>query len=89
MNYIGTFVPIFGILKTIMRYKRSDFRPISWDEYGDVLEVLRKKIQVYLKKEGIQIDTIVPVKPGFTLFPWENIAEELAVMNEPEYFYAA
>ena len=47
-----------------MKYTKADFRPISWNGYGAVLEVLQKKIQAYIKKEGITIDTIVPIMRG-------------------------
>lgn len=47
-----------------MKYKKSDFRDISWEAYGDVLEVLHKKIKAYVKKEGLVIDMVVPILRG-------------------------
>jgi len=46
------------------KYKKSDFKKISWEEYGDVLEVLYKKVDRYLRTNKVKIDAIVPILRG-------------------------
>lgn len=45
----------------LAKYKRSDFKKLSWEEYGKTLEILYKKISKYVKKEKIKIDAVVPI----------------------------
>lgn len=63
-----------------MKYKKSDFRSISWEEYGDVLEVLCKKVRAYIKKENIEIDMVVPILRGGA-FPGTFLSYKLNLLR--------
>lgn len=45
-------------------YKKSDFSRISWDEYGEVLAGLHKKIAKFLKQNKLEIDAVIPIMRG-------------------------
>lgn len=46
------------------QYTASDFRKISWDEYGKNLHTLYANIQEYCLKNNTNIDAIVPILRG-------------------------
>lgn len=46
------------------KYEKSDFKNISWEEYGKTLEVLYDKIHDYLGKNRLKIDAVVPILRG-------------------------
>lgn len=43
------------------KYYKSDFKKVSWQEYGQVLDSLLPRLNRYLKKNKIRIDAIVPI----------------------------
>jgi hypoxanthine phosphoribosyltransferase len=45
-------------------YTMADVNPLSWTEFGAVLENLINKIETYRKEKGINFDVIVPVLRG-------------------------
>lgn len=61
------------------KYKKSDFKRVSWEEYAKTLEILGKKVGDYLKKENIKIDAIVPIMRGGA-FPGTYLAYRLAIL---------
>ena len=46
------------------KYKKSDFKKLSWDQYGKELEVLYAKIKTYTEKKKMKIDAVVPILRG-------------------------
>ena len=42
-------------------YKRSEFRRVSWGEYGKVLESVVKDVKAFLKKKRTHVDGIIPI----------------------------
>lgn len=46
------------------KFSPSDLSRLSWDEYGQELEVLYSKINQYLQQENLTIDAIVPILRG-------------------------
>ena len=48
----------------LAKYKKSDFKKVSWKEYNKTLEILLKKLQRYIKKHKIKIDAVVPILRG-------------------------
>lgn len=63
-----------------IKYKKSDFKKISWEEYGVVLEALYKKVNIYLKKNQIKIDAIVPILRGGA-FPGAFFSYKLHILR--------
>jgi len=45
----------------LKKYKKSDFKKLSWGEYSKTLEILYKKLSKYIKKKGGKIDVVVPI----------------------------
>ena len=48
----------------LAKYKESDFKKVSWEEYGKTLEILFQKVNKYIKKNNIKIDAVVPILRG-------------------------
>lgn len=48
----------------LKKYKKSDFKKLSWEEYGKTLEILYKKLSEYIEKKGAKIDAVVPILRG-------------------------
>lgn len=48
----------------LAKYKKSDFKQLSWEEYGKTLEILYRKLNKYVKEGGIKIDAVVPILRG-------------------------
>lgn len=48
----------------LAKYKKSDFKRVSWEEYGKTLEILFRKVNRYIKKNNIKIDAVVPILRG-------------------------
>lgn len=48
----------------LSKYKRSDFKKVSWNEYGRTLDALYKKLIKYTNKNNIKIDAVVPILRG-------------------------
>lgn len=57
----------------LAKYKKSDFKKVSWDEYGKTLDKLYKKVEKYFKANKIKIDAVVPILRG-GLFPGAYLA---------------
>ncbi|MFH1671746.1 MAG: phosphoribosyltransferase [Candidatus Portnoybacteria bacterium] len=45
-------------------YTKNNFRRVSWQEYGKIMEKILKEVQAYIKKNKIQIDAVVPIQRG-------------------------
>ena len=48
----------------LTKYKKGDFKSISWEEYGKTLEKLYKKVDSYVKNKRLRIDAVVPILRG-------------------------
>ena len=46
------------------KYKKSDFKKLSWGDYGKELAVLYAKIKDYTERNRITIDAVVPILRG-------------------------
>lgn len=57
-------------------YAISDFRNISWEEYGETLNSLYDKVHRYINGKNIIIDAIVPILRGGA-FPGTFLAYKL------------
>ena len=49
---------------TLPTYYKKDFKQITWQEYGVLLDQLHKKVSTHVKKHRIIIDAVVPVLRG-------------------------
>jgi hypoxanthine phosphoribosyltransferase len=47
-----------------MRYTRKEIKKLSWREIERDIDKIKNKLDNYLKKEGIVIDTIIPILRG-------------------------
>jgi len=45
----------------LAKYKKNDFKKLSWKEYSKTLDILCGKIRRYINKNGIKINAIVPI----------------------------
>lgn len=45
----------------LAKYKKNDFKKLSWEEYGKILEKLYQKVNKYLIENNIGIDAVVPI----------------------------
>ena len=45
----------------LAKYKKSDFKKLSWEEYGRTLDILYERLSRYIKKNKVQIDAVVPI----------------------------
>lgn len=74
----------------LAKYKRSDFKRLSWEEYGRTLEILYNKVSKYLKRNGIKIDAVVPILRGGA-FPGTYLAFRLNLLRilpvQYKYFF--
>ena len=64
----------------LSRYKKSDFKRLSWDEYGKTLLNLYRKIARYVKKNDIKIDAVVPILRAGA-FPGTYLAYKFHVLR--------
>lgn len=48
----------------LSKYKKEDFKHVSWEEYGKTLDKLYKKVNKYIRKENIKIDAVIPILRG-------------------------
>lgn len=46
------------------KYKKSEFKRVSWEEYGKILDIIYKKVSAYLKENNIQVDAVIPILRG-------------------------
>ena len=54
-----------------MTVKRSDFKSMSWNEFGRRVDFMYEKISAYLGEQDLQIDALVPIlrEGGFLALP--------------------
>lgn len=57
----------------LAKYRKSDFKKVSWGEYGKTFDILYKKVEKYVKANKIKIDAVVPILRG-GLFPGAYLA---------------
>lgn len=71
-------------------YAKNDFKRLSWNEYGKILEILYNKVNVYLRKNKINIDAVVPILRGGA-FPGGYLAHKLHLLRilplQYKYFF--
>tara|TARA_Y100000310_G_C20530780_1_gene738338 strand:+ start:108 stop:755 length:648 start_codon:yes stop_codon:yes gene_type:complete len=74
----------------LSQYKREDFKRMSWEEYGKVLDNLYKKVKAYVDKNNIKIDAVVPILRGGG-FPGTYLAYRLHLLRiipiQYKYFF--
>jgi len=74
----------------LAQYKRSDFKRVSWNEYGRTLDSLHQKVAAYVKKNGIKIDAVVPILRGGA-FPGAYLTFKLGLLRilpvQYKYFF--
>lgn len=72
------------------QYKKEDFRPVSWEEYGQTLEALYQKVNKHLIKNKIKIDAIVPIYRAGAI-PAAYLASKLGILRilpvQYKYFF--
>ena len=64
----------------LAKYKKSDFKKVTWEEYGKTLEILFRKVNRYVKKNNIKIDAVVPILRGAAV-PAEYLAFNLHLLR--------
>lgn len=74
----------------LAKYKKEDFKPVSWEEYGKTLDALYKKVEKYIKEKNIKIDAVVPILRGGA-FPGAYLAFKLNLLRilpvQYKYFF--
>lgn len=74
----------------LAKYKRKDFIKMSWEDYGQILEKLYRKVSKYLKEKKIKIDAAVPILRGGA-FPGAFLAFKLDLIRilpvQYKYFF--
>ncbi|HUQ85115.1 MAG TPA: phosphoribosyltransferase [Candidatus Limnocylindrales bacterium] len=63
-----------------MKIQREDLREMSYQEFGELLNTLTKKIEEYVLKNNLKIDLVVPIlrSGGFTGL---HLASKLKIIN--------
>lgn len=46
------------------KWRKEEFRQLSWKEYGRTLQILHEKVDKYLKDSNVKIDAVVPILRG-------------------------
>lgn len=76
----------------LAKYKKSDFKRLSWEKYGKILEKLFEKVSKYIKENNIEIDAVVPILRGGA-FPGTFLAARLHLLRilpvQYKYFFEA
>lgn len=74
----------------LAKYRKSDFKRLSWSKYGKILEALFNKVEKYVKENNIQIDAVVPILRG-SAFPGTFLAAKLHLLRilpvQYKYFF--
>jgi hypoxanthine phosphoribosyltransferase len=74
----------------LSKYKKKDFKRVSWDECVQNWQGLGKKISGYLKKNNVKIDAVVPILRGGSL-PGGFLAYQLGILKvipvQYKYFF--
>ncbi len=72
------------------KYKKKDFKRLSWNEYFLTIKILQRKIEKYLIKNKLAIDAVVPILRGGAI-PATYLAYQLRVLKiipvQYKYFY--
>lgn len=74
----------------LAKYKKEDFKKMSWEEYGKILENLYEKVGKYVKENNIKIDAVAPIfRAG--AFPGAYLAYKLNLLRilpvQYKYFF--
>lgn len=74
----------------LAQYKKEDFKKMSWEDYGKILENLGEKVEDYVKQNNIKIDVVVPILRGGA-FPGAFLAYKLGLLRivpvQYKYFF--
>lgn len=75
---------------TLKKYKKENYRVMSWEEYQKELYTLTHKIVTYVKQNNITVDVVVPILRGGNI-PATHIAYTLGVLTiapvQYKYFF--
>jgi hypoxanthine phosphoribosyltransferase len=78
------------LAETWKKYKKKDFKRLTWDEYFLTMHVLKRKIAFYIKKNRLTIDAVVPILRGGAI-PAAFLAYQLGILKiipvQYKYFY--
>lgn len=64
----------------LAKYKKTDFKKLSWKEYGETLGMLYKKVDAYIRKRRIKITAVVPILRAGA-FPGAYLAYKLHILR--------
>lgn len=74
----------------LAKYEKTDFKRLSWEEYGRTLNILYRKLNKYLRDKRIKIDAVVPILRGGA-FPGTYLAFQLNLLRilpvQYKYFF--
>ncbi len=74
----------------LSQYKKEDFKRMTWEEYGKILETLHGKVRKYLDENNVRIDAVVPILRGGS-FPGTYLAYRLNLLRiipvQYKYFF--
>lgn len=61
-------------------YQKGDFFRMGWEEYGETLETLHRKVEEYVETNNTEFDAVVPVLRAGN-FPGTYLAYKLGVLK--------
>jgi hypoxanthine phosphoribosyltransferase len=64
----------------LSEYRKSDFKKMTWEDYGTILERLYSKVKKYIDKNDIKIDSVVPILRGGA-FPGAFLSFRLGLLR--------
>ncbi len=64
----------------LAEYKKSDFKRLTWEEYGKTLEVLYRKVALYLKEHELRVEAVIPILRAGA-FPGTYLAYRLHILR--------
>jgi hypoxanthine phosphoribosyltransferase len=74
----------------LTKYKKEDFRRLSWNEYERTLQNLCRQVGRYLAKKHLKVDAIVPIQRGGAV-PANYLSYKLKILRmlpvQYKYFY--
>lgn len=74
----------------LAKFKKEDFKKMSWEDYGKILENLGQKVEKYVKENNIKIDAVVPILRG-GMFPGGYLTYRLGLLRmmpvQYKYFF--
>ena len=75
----------------LAKYKKSDFKRVSWNEYGRILDALYARLKRHLEANKVKIDAVVPILRGGA-FSGTYLAYRLGMLKvlpvQYKYFYS-